>query len=267
MSMPVAYLGVSNGRFTISRGAAQSEITIDRLSRRRGLLDQLDEGRRRFDGAAASRSHDRYQEMAWSLITSRYLRDALDLGKVPMEERERYGMNLFGQATLAGRRLLEAGATLVTVIWDEIQTANSAWDTHFSHYERLKDELLPGLDSALSALILDLEARGMLDDTLVMCLTEHGRTPKLSETPRGVGREHWSDVYSNLVAGGGFPRGKVVGSSDSHGAFVKDRPVSPKDLLWTMYHLMGVDPHTTIPDRTGRPMPLVSGGETPELLS
>lgn len=268
--VPEPYLGISpSGRFTISRAAQLNpEITLDRLSRRRGLLEQLEEGRRWFDKAAASRSHDRFQEMAWSLISSRQLREALDLGKVPMPERESYGMTLFGQATLAGRRLLEAGATLVTVIWDEIQTANSAWDTHFSHYERLKDELLPGLDSALTALILDLEARGMLDDTLVLCLTEHGRTPKISDTVRGAGREHWSDVYCNLVAGGGMPRGKVVGSSDAHGAFVKDRPVSPKDLLWTMYHLMGIDPHTTIPDPTGRPMPLVSGGEiVPELLS
>ncbi len=101
----------------------------------------------------------------------------------------------------------------------------------------------------------------MLDDTLVMCLTEHGRTPQLFDKPRGVGREHWSDVYCNLLAGGGIARGRVVGSSDKHGAYVKDRPVSPKDVLCTMYHLMGVDLHQTIPDRLGRPLPLVSGGE------
>ena len=155
-------------------------------------------------------------------MTSRRLREALDISREPVELRQQYGMTLFGQATLAGRRLLEAGATLVSVFWDEIQTANSAWDTHFSHYERLKDELLPGLDSALSALILDLESRGMLDDTLVMVLTEHGRTPKISSTDRGAGREHWSDVYCGLLAGGGIARGTVVGSSDRNGAFVKE---------------------------------------------
>ena len=120
---------------------------------------------------------------------------------------------------------------------------------------------LPGLDRALSTLLLDLEQRGMLDDSLVMCLTEHGRTPKLSTTPRGAGREHWSGVYSNLLAGAGIARGKIVGSSDPQGAFVKDDPVSPKDVLCTMYHLLGIDPETTIPDPLGRPLRLVSGGE------
>jgi arylsulfatase A-like enzyme len=178
-----------------------------------------------------------------------------------MEIRERYGMHLFGQATLAGRRLLEAGSTLVSVFWDEYGPANSAWDTHFRHYERLKDELLPGLDAALTALLTDLEDRGMLDDTLVLCLTEHGRTPKITlNTPRGVGREHWSNVYSTLLAGGGITRGNVIGVSDREGAFVKDNPISPKDVLCTIYHLLGVDPHTTVPDVTGRPYPLVAEG-------
>ena len=126
---------------------------------------------------------------------------------------------------------------------------------------------IPGLDKALSALILDLEARGMFDDTLILCLTEHGRTPKLSNTARGAGREHWSRVYSNLVAGGGFSRGCVVGSSDRNGAHVDEHPVSPKDILCTMYHLMGIDPHLTIPDRLGRPLPLVAEGSVlPALL-
>jgi uncharacterized protein (DUF1501 family) len=204
--------------------------------------------------------------MAYSLLTSRTLRQALDISREPAEMRARYGMTLFGQATLASRRLLEAGATLVSVFWDEIDTANSAWDTHFDHYDRLEHELLPTLDQTLSALILDLEDRGMLDDTLVLCLTEHGRTPKLTDK-HNVGREHWSDVYCNLVAGGGFAPGKVVGSSDRNGGFVKDDPVSPKDVLCTIYHLMGVDPETTIPDRLGRPLRLVSEGHVlPQLL-
>jgi uncharacterized protein (DUF1501 family) len=174
-------------------------------------------------------------------------------------------MTLFGQATLAGRRLLEAGATLVTVIWDEIAIANSAWDTHFHHYERLSEELLPGLDRALSSLIVDLEERGMLDDTLVLCLTEHGRTPKLHDKgANGVGREHWSDVYSNVLAGAGIRGGSIIGSSDRQGGFVKDNPINPKDILCTIYHLLGIDAHQTIPDRFGRPMPIVSGGRVVE---
>jgi hypothetical protein len=168
------------------------ELTLDRLDRRRSLLDQLESERRKFDRFSATTSLDRFSAMAYSLMTSQNLREALDISREPANRRERYGMTLFGQATLAGRRLLEAGATLVSVFWDEFGPANTAWDTHFNHYERLKDELLPGLDQTLSALILDLEERGMLDDTLIMCLTEHGRTPKITFTERGVGREHWS---------------------------------------------------------------------------
>lgn len=257
------FAGVSpDDRLTLSRDARlRRDVTIDRLEKRRSLLTQLEDARPELERSPASAGLDRYSQMAYTLITSRKLRDALDVSQEPIRRRERYGMTLFGQSTLAGLRLLEAGAPLVTVVWDEYSAANSGWDTHFNHYERLKDELLPGLDAALSSLLLDLEDRGMLDDTLVMCLTEHGRTPKLSQTARGAGREHWSNAYSVLLAGGGTAGGKVVGASDRDGAFVHSDPVSPKDVLATMYHLAGVDPHTTVPDRAGRPYPLVSGGE------
>jgi hypothetical protein len=256
------FLGISpNDQLTVSKAAQlQQGITVDRLNRRRTLLDQIELGRRAFDKTLSTQSLDRFQQMAYSLISSRKIRDALDLNSIPMSKRDEYGMTLFGQSVLAGLRLLEAGSTLVSVFWDEFDTANSAWDTHYNHYERLKDELLPGLDNALSALMLDLEEKGMLDDTLVMCLTEHGRTPKIHLKERGVGREHWSNVYGNLMAGAGIADGIVVGSSDRNGAFVKDDPVSPKDILSTMYHLMGIDHHTILPDHLGRPVPLVSGG-------
>jgi uncharacterized protein (DUF1501 family) len=198
--------------------------------------------------------------MAYSQLTSTPMREALDISREPMELRERYGMTLFGQSTLAARRLLEAGAKVVTVVWDEFKTVNSSWDTHFDHYERLKTELLPGLDSALSAVLVDLKERGLLDDTLVLCLTEHGRTPRLTLNARGIGREHWSNVYSNLLAGAGIAKGKVIGASDEQGGFVDDNPVSPKDILCTLYHILGIDPHSMIPDQFGRPYPLVSQG-------
>ena len=257
------YLGIDpRDQLVVSRAARLGpQMTLDRLNRRRSLLEQLDAQRRRFDDAQTTAGLNRFRDMAYSLIASDTMRDALDLEKEPAAHRDRYGMTLFGQSVLAGRRLLEAGATLVTVVWDEILTANSAWDTHFNHYERLQHELLPGLDQSLSALILDLEERGMLDDTLVMCLTEHGRTPKLNNKPRGVGREHWSNTYCNVLAGGGIKRGNVIGNSDSQGAFVKDDPVSPKDLLCTMYHLMGIDHRTLLYDQLNRPLPLVSEGE------
>lgn len=263
------YLGISpDSRFLISRHADPSpEITLDRLQGRRSLLEQLDDGRRGLDQALANTTLPHYQQIAYSLLTSPALRQALDVTREPPKTRDRYGMTLFGQATLAGRRLLEAGARLVTVCWDEYKVVNTGWDTHFHHFERLERELLPGLDAAFSALILDLEERGMLDDTLVMCLTEHGRTPRLSQTPRGAGREHWSQAYCSLLAGGGIARGKVVGRSDRQGAYVESEPLTPKDILATMYHVLGIDHRTTLRDRQGRDLPLVADGAVvPALL-
>jgi hypothetical protein len=264
------YAGIEpDCKFTFSEATRlRPEITLDRLNRRRDLLQQFEDGRRALDSSASTTAFDQNQEYAYSLIASPKIQRALDVSQESAELRERYGMTLFGQATLVGRRFLEAGSRVVTVFWDEYQTVNSSWDTHFRHFERLKDELLPGLDKALSALLLDLEERGMLDDTLVMVLTEHGRTPKLSTTPRGAGREHWSGVYSTLLAGAGIARGTVVGKSDKQGAFVSEDPVSPKDVLCTMYHLLGIDPHSSIPDQFGRPVRLVGDGDIhPRLLS
>jgi uncharacterized protein (DUF1501 family) len=194
--------------------------------------------------------------MAYSLINSSRVRTALDLDREPLKLRESYGMTVFGQAALAARRLVEAGSRFVTVFWDEFGLAGSGWDTHWDHYPRMRNELLPGLDRALFGLIQDLDARGLLDETLVLVLSEHGRTPKLASV-RGGGRDHWSQVYSAIFAGGGVARGKVVGRSDKIAGTVAGRAVSPKDILATLYHLMGIDPETQITDRTGRPMPLV----------
>jgi hypothetical protein len=258
------FLGIApDSRFYFADGGG---VTLDRLQKRKSLLEQLDDRRSALDRGAATQSLDRYTEMAFSLISSPQVRAALDLRHESAALRDRYGMTLFGQATLVGRRLLEAGAKVVTVVWDEYKVANTAWDTHNNIWQRLRGELLPGLDQTLSTLILDLEERGLLDDTLIMCLTEHGRTPRIFNAQDRVGRDHWSDVYCGLLAGAGVARGRVVGSSDKHGATVKDFPVSPKDVLCTMYHLLGIDPHTTIPDKLGRPVGLVSGGQVVERL-
>jgi uncharacterized protein (DUF1501 family) len=137
---------------------------------------------------------------------------------------------------------------------------NTAWDTHFNHFTRMGNELLPSFDAAMSNLLLELEDRGLLEDTLVMCLSEHGRTPKINNRNRGGGRDHWSQAYSVMLAGAGIQPGTVVGASDAQGAFVKDRPVSPEDILATMYHLKGITPATTIPDRLRRPVRLTENG-------
>ena len=175
-------------------------------------------------------------------------------------------MNLFGQSALTARRLLEAGCPLVSVFWDEYKVINTAWDTHFNHFSRLENELLPGFDLGMSALLLDLEQRGLLDETLVLCLTEHGRTPKINNFNRGGGRNHWSGVYSVMLAGAGISGGTVVGASDERAAFVSRRPVSPEDILATMYHLHGISPETTIPNRSGQPVRLIDNGSVVEEL-
>jgi hypothetical protein len=233
-------------------------LTLDRLNRRRSLLEQVDDARRMADASVSTRSYDDFRQQAFGYLTTDTLSTALDVAREPRALREQYGMTLFGQASLVARRLLEAGTQFVTVLWDEFKLVNSAWDTHFYHYELMREQLCPGLDRALSSLVLDLEARGMLDDTLIVCTTEHGRTPKLENVPGG-GRGHWAQAYSTLLVGGGVARGKVVGRTDRIAGAVLDTPISPKDILATMYHLLGIDPETLILDRLGRPMPV--GGE------
>ena len=264
------FLGITaDSRLKIAKSARlRPELTLDRLDRRRSLLDQLETEVRHFEENQAGQSFGRFRDMAWSMISSSKLRHALDLDDEPMSLREKYGMTLFGQSALTGRRLLEAGCGLVSVFWDEYHIVNTAWDTHSRHFSRLGNELLPGFDSAVSTLLTDLQERGLLDETLVMCLTEHGRTPQVKKRKTGGGRDHWSNVYSVMLAGAGIKPGTVIGESDSHGAFVKNRPVSPEDILATMFHLKGINNETTIPDRLRRPVKLVQDGEVvPELLA
>ena len=257
---PEPYVGIApESRFELGQATRiNADLTLDRLSRRRSLLEQFDQARRQND--QAERNLDRYREMAYSLIGSERIQQAIDIGREPMNLRESYGMTIFGQGALAARRLVEAGSKFVSVFWDEYGLAGSGWDTHWDHYNRMKNELMPGFDRAFSGLLHDLDQRGMLDETLVMVLSEHGRTPRISNA-RGGGRDHWSEAYTCLFAGGGVARGRVVGRTDKHGGRVTERPVSPKDILATTYHLLGIDPETHIHDRTGRPYPLVGSSQ------
>jgi hypothetical protein len=247
----------SDGRFEISTGD-DAPITLDRLDTRRTLLEQLDTARRRLD--SAPQAFDRYRGTAYSVLTSDRLRTAIDLRKESARVRESYGMTLFGQAALVARRLVEAGSRFVSVFWDEYGLADSAWDTHYQHYPRMKNELCPTFDRAYPALIRDLEARGMLGDTAVLCISEHGRTPQLSNA-KGGGRDHWSRAYSALFAGGGFASGRVVGKTDKIAGDVVDVPVSPKDVLATTYHLLGISTETHLHDRLGRPTAVAGDGK------
>jgi hypothetical protein len=264
------YRGVTpQSRFQLSSVTTRlPELTLDRLDRRRSLLDQIEAARPTFESAIERSGLDNQRAMAYSLLNSGRLRAAFDLDAERPEVRERYGMTLFGQASLTARRLVEAGGRFVTVFWDEYGLAGTGWDTHWDHFPRMKDELLPGLDRTLSGLLLDLDERGILDETLVVVLSEHGRTPKLQLGTTGGGRDHWSRCYSVVLAGGGIARGRVVGRSDKIASDPAERPISPKDILATMLHLLGIDPKSEFQDREGRPLALVPTGEVlPEALA
>ncbi|MDX1946639.1 MAG: DUF1501 domain-containing protein [Pirellulaceae bacterium] len=265
---PDPYVGIAEGSYFVvpSASALQAELTLDRLDRRKSLLSQFNQGLPGLVQSAAGQALTKHQQSALALLESPKLAEALDLRREPDETRRLYGHSLFGQSCLAARRLVEAGSRVVSVFWDEFGLAGSAWDTHWNHYERMKNELAPGCDVGLAGLLIDLDRRGMLDETLVVCTSEHGRTPKLNKA-LGGGRDHWSRVYSSIIAGGGTCRGKLVGSSDKHASDVADRPISPKDLLATMYHLLGINPHLTVNDLQGRPLPLVEGQVIREALA
>jgi hypothetical protein len=251
------YAGTSPDSYFALGGEPAADLTLDRMNTRKSLLDQLEDARHSRDKID---THDPFREMAYSLVGSNAIRNALDIRRESAKTRELYGHFLFGQSCLAARRLVEAGSKFVTCFWDEFGLAGSGWDTHWEHYPRMRTELMPGFDHGFAGLISDLDQRGMLDDTLVMVLSEHGRTPKLNKS-KGAGRDHWSQAYSVLLAGGGIARGRVIGKTDSIGGTVADRPVSPKDLLATAYHLLGYDLETTLTDKTNRPVPIVPGGQ------
>jgi hypothetical protein len=247
-------------------GVAETTVPAT-LDARRSLLSQFDQARAWLEANERVATFSQQQELAYALLTSDKVRRALDLDQEPLAARENYGMTLFGQSALAARRLVEAGCRFVTVFFDAVGLNAAGWDTHDNHFARLKDFLLPVFDQTYAALILDLEARGLLDETLVLCLSEHGRTPRLNPKAKGGGRDHWSRAYCQVYAGGGMGQGNLVGRTDTIAGDVQDTPVSPKDALATAFHLLGIDPHTTVPDRSNRLMPIAGDGVVrPELL-
>ena len=199
------------------------------------------------------------KQRAFGLLGSGRSRQAFDLVRESSTLRDQYGRHKFGQTMLLARRLVEAEIPLVTVNW--ARSNQQEWDTHSKNYPTMKDKLLPPFDQGLSAFINDLDNRGMLDSTMVIALGEFGRTPRIK---KDAGRDHWPDVYSVLVAGGGFKRG--CGASDQHAAFPQSDPIA-LDLSATMFHLLGITPQTHVYDRTGRRFALSPGRVTTDLLT
>jgi uncharacterized protein (DUF1501 family) len=239
----------------------QDGMTIDRLSLRRSLLQQIDDERQRVDALAAATSFQRNQQQAFEILTSSAVRTAFDLSREDPKIVERYGQTLFGNSTLIARRLIEAGVRFVNVTWDlfwgPVNVDYDAWDTHQQNFKILKQNKLPGFDQTISALMSDLEMRGLLDETLIVITSEMGRTPRVNGA---AGRDHWTNCYGSLLAGAGIRGGSVYGASDSQAAYVKDKPVRPADLLATVYRCLGIDPEFRVPDHTNRPVEISQGG-------
>ncbi len=240
--------------FQIKGLVSKADMPLDRLNRRRSLIEQFDDARTAVETADAYVSYGQLQQRALSLVTSEKIRNALDIRRESAALRDRYGRHLFGQSTLMGRRMVEAGCRFVTVAWDAPD--GYSWDSH-RHSQHLEKHLIPGFDQAYSALITDLEDRGLLDETLVVAVGEMGRTPKANAA---WGRGHWTFCFPAVLAGAGIRGGITHGRSDKDAAYPIENPTSPEDLAATIYHALGIDPELRLPDKQGRPVNILDGG-------
>lgn len=249
------------------------EVSPARLEDRRRLLRGISRQAEHLEQTLAGRAGDALAEQAYRLLASTEARRAFDVSQEPDRVRERYGRNLHGHCVLMARRLVEAGVPLVTVFYQNDLVGgedSTAWDTHGGNFPLLKNLLMPVADRALSALLEDLHERGLLDETLIVWVGEFGRAPKISKpgagTTKNLGRDHWARCFSGVLAGGGIRGGQVYGASDRIGSDPKDRPVTPADLAATIYHCLGVEPHTMIADSLGRPQAICEGKPLAGLL-
>jgi hypothetical protein len=233
--------------------ASPADVPAERQERRAALLSLLE---RRGPAAPGGRTYGELRDQAVVLTgASGGAARAFSLDGEAPRLRDRYGRHRFGKALLLARRLAEAGVPMVAIHFNEM-TVCDGWDTHAKNFEALKGELLPMLDQGLSALLEDLEQRGLSEQTLVVVMGEFGRTPKIN---KDAGRDHWGLCQSVVLAGGGIEGGQVHGSSDRIGAYPAADPVDPVDVHATVYHCMGLDPGQTIPDHLGRPFPISNG--------
>lgn len=235
-----------------------SDVTAVRLERRRSVLDRLDAS---FAAARSSKPLDKmshFQQRAFDILTSQKTRDAFDLSKEPDALRDKYGRHLSGSSLLVARRLVEGGVPFVSVHAEIFGKYGHSYDTHANNFGMLRDSNLPILDQAFPALMEDLDARGLLESTLVVVMGEMGRSARVNGQ---AGRDHWPQCGFSLMVGGGIRQGVIHGESDAQAQWPKSFPVTPADLVATLYERLGIDPHLMLPDRTGRPMHVAHGGE------
>jgi uncharacterized protein (DUF1501 family) len=260
----------ADGPFVVPNLQAPVGLSVERLGGRRQLLGGLDSIRREIDASGMMDAMDKFQQNAWEIVTGPEARAAFDLDAEPLKIRERYGFMpefkapttdrcgcpAWSQRILLARRLVEAGVRLVTVDlrW---------WDTHVEGFDSMKNGFGSRWDQAYTALIEDLEQRGLLESTMVLAWGEFGRTPQINAKN---GRDHWPGVFSAAMAGGGIQGGRVVGSSDAKGAYPKENAKAPQDVLATIYQHLGIDIRAEYPDHTGRPHPVLPFGKRIEEL-
>lgn len=250
-------------QFKLSTGMNQGTI-----AERRTLLQRFDTVRREVDHAGNMAVMDQYGQKAVDMLLGGRMQQALDLNQEPQSIRDRYGSHLWCQQTMLARRMIEAGTAFVTLDLS-YHTASGTWDNHgdnippYGGIMRGLKPLLPLFDHLVTTFVDDLGQRGLLDDCLVLAMGEFGRTPKTGTQASTDGRDHWPNVMSMLVAGGGFKHGQVIGSTEQDGGHIKARPVTPSDLAATIYHHFGVSQETAYLDPTGRPIPVVQENGKP----
>jgi hypothetical protein len=261
-STAAAYLGVAYNPFSVGADPSAANfsvrnltlpngIPLARLENRRKLLSSIDTLRRDADQSGLMDGLDAFTRKAFEMVVSPAAQKAFDINQEPAPLRDLYGRNPLGQSMLLARRLVEAGVTFVTV-------NAGGWDTHANNFEALRKQKLPQFDPAWAALIQDMTDRGLMKNTLVLVWGEFGRTPRIN---KDAGRDHWPGAQSVVLAGGGLNAGLALGASDAKAEFPKERPITPEDVLSTMYHVLGIDQEREYVNEAQRPLKILNSGE------
>jgi uncharacterized protein (DUF1501 family) len=275
------YLGAGYDPFVLGADPSAPDFQVEGLGlpndvdgmrsrQRQTLLQQLDARQRHMEETNQVQALGTLYQQAFSLLTSARAKEAFSLERESIRLRDRYGRHTMGQGALLARRLVEAGVPFVTV-FSHTHVEKESWDTHNKHYELSRKSLLPPADQSFSALLDDLAARGLLQETLVVWMGEFGRTPRMgvnfSNNSNNIGgRDHWCNCYSVCLSGGGVRGGQVVGSSDWIGAYPKKRPVHISDLAATIYQALGIDARAHVQDLQGQPRAICDGAPVMELF-